>query len=117
MGQILRKDVEKEGGVLARFSSDWENIHKTASALSRVSGGCITVKFYSGNSCSYFDSSGELLENNYAKKTQSREPTNIIKYTKNLKIIFSLLLILELNTQGPKIPTSHISFRRVHHKQ
>jgi len=48
---------------------------------------------------------------------QSREPTNIMKYKKNLKMLFRLLLILILNTKGPKIPTSHISFWWVHHRQ
>jgi len=32
-------------------------------------------------------------------------------------MLFRLLLILELNTKGPKIATSHISFRWVHHRQ
>jgi len=41
-------------------------------ALSGVRGGCINVKFHSEISCSDFDSCGEFLENNYAKKTQSR---------------------------------------------
>ena len=65
--------------------SDWANIHKTARAISRVSGGSITVKFYVEISCNDFDNSGELLQNNYAKETRSIEPTNIMKYTKNLK--------------------------------
>jgi len=53
------------------FLFDWAIIHKTAGALSGERGGCINVKFYSEISCD-FDSCGELLENNYAKKTQSR---------------------------------------------
>jgi hypothetical protein len=64
MGQILRKDVGRERGALARFLSVWANIHKTASVLSKVRRWCVTVEFYSEISCSDFDSSGELLENN-----------------------------------------------------
>jgi hypothetical protein len=95
--------------MLARFLSDWASIYKTARALSRARGGCVTVRFYSAISCRDFDSSGELLENNYAKETQSREPTNIMKYRKNLKMFFSLLLISDLNTEGPK--NSNITYQ------
>jgi len=68
----MRKCVEIEGCVLGSFLFDWAIIHKTAGALSAVRGGCINVKFYSEVSCSDFDSCGVFLENNYAKKTQSR---------------------------------------------
>jgi len=68
----MRKVVESEGSVLGSFLFDWAIIHKTADALTGVRGGCINVKFYSEISCSDFDSCGEILENNYAKNTQSR---------------------------------------------
>jgi hypothetical protein len=43
----MRKDVVRESVLLVIFLSDWANIHKTARArtLSRVRGGCITVRF------------------------------------------------------------------------
>jgi len=53
------------------FLFHWAIIHKTAGALPGVRGGCINVKFYSEIGCSVFDSCGEILENNYATKTQS----------------------------------------------
>jgi len=68
----MRKDGESEGCVFGGFLFDWAIIHKTAGALSGVRGGCINVKFYSEISCSDFDICGEFLENNYAKKTQSK---------------------------------------------
>ena len=108
----MRKDVETKGCVLGRVLADWEIIQKVRGALSAVRGWCTDVTFYSKISCSDFDSCGEFLENNYAKKTQAREPTNIMKYTKSLKKAFQTLLILELNTKRPKIRTSRISFRR-----
>ena len=37
--------MEREGRLLAKYLSDWANIHKTAHALSRVCGMCITVSF------------------------------------------------------------------------
>jgi len=111
---MYEKRCGKRWGFFGWFLSDWANIHKTARVLSRVREACITVKFYSEISCSDFNGNDELLVYIYAKKKQSSEPTNIMKYTKNLKIIFSLLFILEFNTRGPKISnityTHNISF-------
>ena len=101
----MRNYVEREGGLLVRFLSDWANIHKTARTLSRVRGGCITVRFTVKSAAA----TGELLENNYAKKTQSREPTNILKYMKNLNMRFNVLFILYLNTKSLK--NSNITYQ------
>ena len=97
----MRKDIERKVVCWLGFVSDWASIHKTARALSRARGGCVTVKFNSGIICSDFDSSGELLENNYVKETQSRKQTNITIYMKNFKMFFRLLLISDLNNKCP----------------
>ena len=78
--------MEREGSLLVRILSDWASIHKRAGALSRVGGGCITVMFYSEICCSDFDSSGDffVVENNYAKRTKTKTPTNIMKCTKKI---------------------------------
>jgi len=101
----MRRDIEREGVCWLGFYLIGQVFTKRRMPSQEY----ITVKFYSGISCSHFDSSGEVLENNYAKETQSREPTNIMKYTKNLKMFFSLLLISDLNTKGPN--NSNITYQ------
>jgi hypothetical protein len=69
-------------------------------------------KIYSEISGSDFVRSGELLESYYAKTTQSREPTNIIKMYEKFKIGFRLLFILGLTNKAHKKLQHHITVFR-----